>query len=254
MATRVTIVTGGASGIGLATVGLLLARGDGVVVVDTDGDRLEAMRSLERVEVVIGDVTDTSVNEQAVATAESAFGRLDAIVLNAGTAVTGDLVHLPLDAFDRCLEVNLRAVLLGIRAAVPALRRSHGGRVVVTASTSGLNADPGMWPYNAAKAGVINLAKGAALDLAADAITVNVVCPGPTITSMTRSLAEIPAIHDSLRGAIPLQRWGQPEEVAHVITFLTSLESSFVTGAVIPVDGGISCSTGQFAPRPLAHD
>lgn len=254
MTARVSIVTGGASGIGRATVDLLRRRGDRVVVVDLPSDLLSELDGLDDVEVVAGDVTDASVDEAAVAVAEERFGRLDSVVLNAGVAARGDLVDLPLEVFDRTIDVNVRGVLLGIRAAVPALRRSGGGRIVVTASTSGIGADPGMWPYNAAKAAVINLAKGAALDLAADAINVNVVCPGPTETGMTQAMSAVPAVHESLRRVIPLQRWGRPEEVAAVIGFLTSIEASFVTGAVVPVDGGITCSTGQFLPRPRPND
>jgi len=111
-----------------------------------------------------------------------------------------------------------------------------------------------MWAYNTAKAAVINLAKGAALDLAADAITVNVVCPGPTETGMTTGIKQVPEVYESLRRAVPLQRWGTAEEVAAVIVFLASQASSFVTGAVVPVDGGITANTGQFMPRELPAD
>ena len=111
-----------------------------------------------------------------------------------------------------------------------------------------------MWAYNTAKAAVINLAKGAALDLAADAITVNVVCPGPTETGMTTGIKQVPEVYESLRRAVPLQRWGTAEEVAAVIVFLASQAASFVTGAVVPVDGGITANTGQFMPRELPAD
>lgn len=248
---RVTIVTGAASGIGRAAVERLVNRGEKVVAVDRAGEALDSIGRQGVVEVVAGDVTDAAVNGEAVSRATSAFGGLDAVVLNAGMPASGDIVDLPLEVFDRTLEVNVRSVLLGIRAAVPALRRRGGGRIVITASTSGIGADPNMWPYNTAKAAAINLGRAAAVDLGADGITVNMVCPGPTETGMTRGLAAVPSVYEGLRRSIPLQRWGQADEIAAVIVFLASEEASFVTGAVIPVDGGVTANTGQFTPRPV---
>lgn len=245
MTERVAIVTGGASGIGRAVVERLRRSGGSVVVVDRDAGDLVDGPSLR---ILIGDVTSADVNESAVALAEDAFGGLDAVVLNAGVAASGDIVDLPIEVFDRTWEVNVRAVLLGIRAAVPALRRRGSGRIAVTASTSGIAADPGMWPYNSAKAAVINLVRGAALDLARDGITVNAICPGPTETAMTAGIRTLPAVHDALARAVPMQRWGAADEVAAVIEFFVSEAASFVTGAVVPVDGGVTASTGQFAP------
>jgi NAD(P)-dependent dehydrogenase (short-subunit alcohol dehydrogenase family) len=251
---RVVLVTGAGSGIGRATAELALAGGDAVVAVDVSAEALawtEAVDAVDAVATVAGDVTDEEVNAEAVATARRRFGRLDGAVFNAGVTGSGDLLDLPLDRFDRCIEVNVRAVVLGLRAAVPALRESPAGRVAIVASTSGIAADPNMWPYNAAKAAAINLARSTALDLAADGITVNAVCPGPTETAMTAGIKDRPDRYEGLRRAIPMQRWADPAEVAAVINFLTSASASFITGAVIPVDGGITANTGQFQPRPL---
>ena len=104
-----------------------------------------------------------------------------------------------------------------------------------------------MWAYNAAKGAVVNLVRSAAVDLGPDGITVNAVCPGPTETAMTERLRTLDA-YEELRRRIPLQRWGRAEEIAAVIDFLTSADASFVNGAVVPVDGGITASTGQFLP------
>jgi meso-butanediol dehydrogenase / (S,S)-butanediol dehydrogenase / diacetyl reductase len=249
---RVAIVTGAASGIGRAAVERLLTAGTSVVLVDRAD--VEWADGLDDAVAVVGDVTEHETNDAAVAAALGTFGRLDVAVFNAGVSMSGDLLDLPLEQFDRAIEVNVRAVALGLRAVVPAMRSGGGGRVIVTASTSGIGGDPNMWAYNTAKGAVINLVRSAAVDLGADGITVNAVCPGPTETGMTRAISSLPEVHEGLRRRIPLQRWGRADEIAAVIAFLASTEASFVNGAIIPVDGGITANTGQFLPREAAAE
>lgn len=244
-----TIVTGAASGIGRATAERLAADGSGVVAVDLDRDRLDWVDG-EQILAVAGDVTDEKTYATAIEVAVGSFGLLRGIALNAGIGAGGDLVEMPLERFDRAMEVNVRGVLLGIRAVTPVFRTSGGGRIVVTASTSGIRADPMMWAYNASKAAVINLVRAAAVDLAAEQINVNAVCPGPTETPLAARLHTDPELGADMARRIPAQRWGRPEEVAAVIAFLLSDDASFMHGAIVPVDGGITANAGQFTPRP----
>jgi meso-butanediol dehydrogenase/(S,S)-butanediol dehydrogenase/diacetyl reductase len=245
----VAIVTGAASGIGRATVDLLRARSWSVVALDRDAERLEALSGDDGVVTLAGDVTDELVNATAVARAEERFGGLDAVVLNAGVPGSGRIDTIDLDVFDRTIEVNLRAAMLGMRTAVPALRRRGGGSIVVTASNTGLAGEELRFPYAAAKAGVINLCRSVAIDLGPERIRVNAVCPGPTITGMTAHLEETdPQRFAALAANVPLRRWADPSEIAEVIVFLASPAASFVTGVALAVDGGVTAGTGQAPP------
>ena len=141
---------------------------------------------------------------------------------------------------------------MGLRAALPAAaplagRRRGGDGLDLGAA----RADPALWAYNTSKGAVVNLVRAAALDLAREGIRVNGVCPGPTLTGMTAAIeAEAPDAFEMLRHHVPLQRWGEAREVAAAICFLASPDASFVTGALLPVDGGVTASTGQFTPPP----
>jgi len=194
---------------------------------------------------------DDGANEALVALAEAQFDGLDAVALNAGISMSGSITELAIEDFDRAMNVNVRAVALGIRAAVPALRRRGAGSIAVTASTSGQRGDPNMWAYNTSKAAVINLVRSAALDLGVHGIRVNAVAPGPTITGMTGGLQQHPEVFDGLRRRTARQRWATAEEIAAVFGFLLGDESSAVTGTTINADGGISANTGQFLPPEL---
>ncbi len=142
----------------------------------------------------------------------------------------------------------MRGVLLGLRAALPALRAGGGGSIVVTASVSGLFADPGLFAYNASKSAVVNLVRSAAIDLAIEGIRVNAVCPGGIRgTGMTGPMERhAPDLYEEMRSHIPLGRLGEPPEIAAVVAFLLSDAASFVTGVALPVDGGVTAGTGQY--------
>jgi meso-butanediol dehydrogenase / (S,S)-butanediol dehydrogenase / diacetyl reductase len=194
----------------------------------------------------VGDVTYEEANAAAVALAEATWGRVDVLILNAGVRASGPIDTTDLDEFDRSINVNLRSAVLGMRVGIPALRRAGGGAVVITASNSGLNGEVNRWQYAAAKAGVLNLMRSIALDVAIENIRVNAVCPGPTLTGMTSDLlTHAPARYDSLRRVVPQQRWARPSEIAEAIWFLASPAASFITGVALPVDGGVSAHVGQ---------
>ncbi len=250
------VITGAASGIGRACVRLFAARGFGVLAVDVDEVGLADLTSAAAGAgpAVVTLVADVTREESGVAMARLAaqrFGRLDVAVLNAGIGGTLPWDHDDAIArLDQILAVNVRGVAIGIRSVVPALRAAGGGAIVVTASSAGLAADPGNWAYNASKGAVLNLVRAAALDHAADGIRVNAIAPGLTDTPLTARHRTDPVVVEGVARRIPLGRWGQAEEHAAAIWFLASADASYITGAVLAADGGLTAMHGAVPPPP----
>ncbi|MFB4271531.1 SDR family NAD(P)-dependent oxidoreductase [Nonomuraea sp. GTA35] len=243
------LVTGAASGIGRATVDLLLDQGARIVAVDLDGNSLATLRDLAGVVTLAGDVAEEAVNQAAVKLAVQTYGRLDGVVLNAGTGGTLPWEHpRAVAAAERIFAVNLRGPMLGIRAAAPALREAGGGAIVVTASVAGLRADPGTWAYNASKSAVLNLVRAAALDYAAAGIRVNAVAPGLTSTRIAGRGEHRQAWRP------PMRRPAKPREQAEAIAFLLSPAASSLTGTALVVDGGLDASLGLLPPALVVSE
>jgi meso-butanediol dehydrogenase/(S,S)-butanediol dehydrogenase/diacetyl reductase len=242
---RTAVVTGAASGIGAATAAALAREGAHVVVLDVDAaGGARVAREIGGTFAAV-DVADEAALARALGETARARGRLDVLVSNAFATAVGALESLAVAEWRRTLDVTLTAVFTGLRAAVPLMRAQGGGAVVNVASISGLAGDRGLGAYNAAKAGVVNLTRAAALELATAGIRVNAVCPGLIDTpSLRRALQRVPAVEGLARAAVPVGRLGRPEEVAAAICFLASDDASYVTGAALVVDGGLMAGTG----------
>jgi len=192
------------------------------------------------------DVAEAQAVEATIKLALDSFGRLDVLFNNAGMAEVSLIHETSLESWQRVIAVTLTGTFLGLKYAIPIMRRQGGGAVINTASISGMHGDYGMASYNAAKAGVINLTRTAALENARHGVRVNCVCPGAINTRAPELLAKGRA--DEFRrvmgAAHPIGRMGEPEEIANAVTFLASDEASFITGASFVVDGGVTAATG----------
>ena len=246
---RVALLTGGSGGIARATARLFLDHGARVVLADLDPDALtEAGEALgggeDRLRTVTADVTKSDDNRRMVEATTDAFGALDVFFANAGIeGEVAPIVDHPEDAFDAVMGVNVKGVWLGLKHALPAM--ADGGSVVITSSVAGLEGTAGMSAYCTSKHAVIGLMRTAAKEVAERGIRVNCVNPGPVDNRMMRSLEgglgeDAGEVKEMFEQQIPLGRYAEEDDVAGAVLYLASDLSRFVTGVVLPVDGGLT--------------
>ena len=256
---KIALITGGAGGIGQAAARQFTDEGARVVLVDLNEEALQSVvRSIgeDMASYEVADVTKPEQVESYVNSAVERWGGIDIFLANAG--IEGELSPIPdypIEVFDRVMAVNVRGVWLGLKYVVPAMRERGGGSIVITSSTAGISGSAGISPYVTSKHAVIGLMRSAALECAPLGIRVNTVNPAPIETRMMRSLEEmrvaaadnsevtVERTKQAFTARIPLQRYGDPEEVARMMLFLASDESSFCTGGVYMVDGGRSAGS-----------
>ena len=236
---KIAIVFGGSRGIGAATARRLARDGADVALTyvtapDRAAETVRAIEAAGRTGMAIkADSADPEAIEAAVAKTVERFGKLDIAVVNAGILLLGDVAAVSVENLDRMLDINVRGVFLSIQAA--AARLSDGGRIITIGSNTAVRSGhPGSSVYSMTKAAVAVMVKGVAADLAGRGITVNNIQPGPTVTDMTAAHIE------AIKPFIPLQRAGDPDEIAGLVAYLASKESAYMTGSSLTIDGGMA--------------
>ena len=229
---RSVLVTGGNRGIGLDIARAFLALGDQVAITHRGSGAPDGMLGVQC------DVTDSAAVDAAFAEVEAAHGPVEILVANAGVTDDTLLMRMSEESFERVLDANLTGAFRVARRATPGMLKARRGRMIFISSVVGFMGSPGQVNYAASKAGLMGLARSIGRELGARGITANVVAPGFIDTDMTAGLTE--ARKAEILGTVPLKRYGSTAEVAGVVTFLASDAAAYITGAVLPVDGGLA--------------
>jgi NAD(P)-dependent dehydrogenase (short-subunit alcohol dehydrogenase family) len=241
----VAVVTGGARGIGLAIARWFLVADHRVALLDIDGETLaDAERELKDTERVLALCCDVAIPAQvhpAIDQVAARFGRIDALVNNAGVAVFKPMLETTFEEWARVLAVNLDGPFICTQACAPVMLKSGGGSVVNIASISGLRASALRVAYGTSKAALMHLTRQQAVELGVLGIRVNAIAPGPVDTAMAKAV-HTPDIRAGYHDAIPLNRYGTPEEIASAVGFLCSPAATYINGQILAVDGGFDAT------------
>jgi meso-butanediol dehydrogenase/(S,S)-butanediol dehydrogenase/diacetyl reductase len=243
---KVAVITGGGTGIGLATARRLLAEGASVVISGRRKERLQqaaADMPADRVLVFPADVSDRAQCDALIQAAIDRFGHIDTLVNAAGMNLVGTVEQTSDEDWHKCVGADLSSVFYTTRAALPHLRTTKGS-IVNVGSVSSLGGGWSHAGYNAVKAAVANLTRSVACDEGKNGVRANTVCPGLTITEMVDAIMEDDALLEKAWERIPLRRAAQADEVASAIAYLASDEAAIITGIALPVDGGQTCTDG----------
>lgn len=244
---KVVVITGAGSGIGQAAAQRFAREGASVVLVGRTREKLDkTLATLTAGDHLVAscDVGEADQVKALAAQVEEKYGRVDVLVNNAGVIVQGRIHEVEPDAWKEMMKVDLDGVYHGLHYFMPALLKTKGNAINIS-SVSGLGGDWGMSVYNAAKGAVTNFTRALAMDYGQDGVRINAICPGFTFTDLTEEMKSDQALLNKFYDRIPLQRAGEPEDIASAIAFLASDDARYITGVNLPVDGGLTASNGQ---------